>query len=364
MAETLFQNIIEFIPKVRGAGFNQLNNGISKSYKGLFSLKNMFSAFFGYDLYSSIKNAIPAMIDTSRQLGAIHARLFAATGSAKGANEEFNWLLDTTKKLGIELMTTSDQYSMFAASAKQTYNMSQIREIFGGMMSLQRVLHIPADRMQRVLWGLTRMSSEATIKMRDFYALQQLPGSLPIAMRAAGFKNDQKGVEKFYEAVRKRQIYSAQFIPKFVEMLNKQYVTAGKLQEAMNQVDAQIQLLQRHAQGFQVALAKAGFQKDLISTLKILNKSLDFLETHAHGIYKGIKDLIKIIGILALSSLILKVAGVGVKVVELAKDVGILNAIILTTKDSVNALAISKGGKFLLDLLGAGAGLTGFWLSL
>ena len=34
MAETLFQNIIEFIPKVRGAGFNQLNSGISKSYKG------------------------------------------------------------------------------------------------------------------------------------------------------------------------------------------------------------------------------------------------------------------------------------------------------------------------------------------
>lgn len=53
MAETLVQNLIEFIPKVRGAGFQQLDRGITRSYKGLFSLKNMFTAFFGYDLYSS-----------------------------------------------------------------------------------------------------------------------------------------------------------------------------------------------------------------------------------------------------------------------------------------------------------------------
>src|SRR5574344_743844 len=345
----ILENLIQFIPQVKGSGFNQLNKGIMSTHRNLFSLRNMFTAFFGYDLYSSIRNAIPAMIDTSRQLGAIHARLFAATGSAKGANQEFSWLLDTTKKLGLELMTTSDRYSLFAAASKQIFSEKETRQIFERVLKLQRVLHMPAEKMSNIYYTMQRMSSEGTLKSRDFLSLQLIPGAFPIAQRAAGFKEGKNGMLAFRKAMRANEIDIKTFLPKFTKELEKQYVTADKLKEAMDQVDAQLQLAQRYAQGFQMALAKAGFQKDLISTLKVLNIGLSFLETHAHGIYQGLKLLVKLF-----------VLGIGVNsvlgVIKLVNEVKNLNAAILTFQALASSMGILAGGS---GAIGAGAGIVG-----
>jgi hypothetical protein len=104
--------------------------------------------------------------------------------------------------------------------------------------------------------------------------------------------------------------------------------------------------MQRHAQGFQVALAKAGFQKDLISTLKVLNSGLNFLETHAHGIYRILRSL------LILTTLLIGAQTV-ISIVNIIKKVQELRQAILTLQ------LMMAGGAFATGTVTAGGAMGG-----
>jgi len=298
MAETILQNLIEFIPKVRGAGFQQLNKGIMASHKSLFSLRNMFGAFFGYDLYSSIRNIIPSMVDVSQKIGAMESRFRAVSTSAKAGADELNWVAGQSKRLGLDFLNTADNYSIFFATLKNSMGQGQTRQIFEQWAEAFRVLHVPKEQQSRVLYALREMSSKGKIYMQDL-ALQ-LGNAVPDAMGLAAKSMGYTGVNatnKFRQAIKDGDIDVKKFLVTFSRMVNKTYVDSGKLAEAMNKPDAQLQSLAANMQLLQIAIAKAGFEKDLVKFLKLLNAILPKIERHAHGIYVTIRNIIILLGI-------------------------------------------------------------------
>lgn len=295
MAESIVQNLIEFIPKVRGNGFQEMNRGLMSTHKNLFSLRNMFGAFFGYDLYSSVRNLIPELVHTSQQLGAMKSRFNAVSTSAKAGGEELNWIGEQSKRLGLDFLRTADDYSIFFATVSKNMGQATTRKVFEQWAETFRVLHIDPERQSRVLYALREMSSKGKIYMQDL-ALQlgsAVPDAMNIAAKSMGYVGP-KAVERFRTAIKAGTVDVKKFIPLFSQAVNKQYVSQKALNYAMEQTDAQLQLINTHFQFLQKNLLESGFQDDIINFLKTVNRTLDFAEKNSKGIYVTIKGLGKI----------------------------------------------------------------------
>ena len=88
MAGILDEFLLVFKPTVQGTGFQQLNKQVKQTYDSLFSVKNLFKGFLGYDVYSGLKNFARSLVDSSKELGAMTSRFYAITKSEKLANDE------------------------------------------------------------------------------------------------------------------------------------------------------------------------------------------------------------------------------------------------------------------------------------
>ena len=298
MADNIVENLIQFIPQVKGSGFQQLNKGLMSTHKNLFSLRNMFGAFFGYDLYSSVRNLIPELVHTSQQLGAMKSRFNAVSTSASAGADELNWVGEQSKRLGLDFLRTADDYSIFFATVSKNMGQGTTRKVFEQWAEAFRVLHIDPERQTRVLYALREMSSKGKIYMQDL-ALQlgsAVPDAMNIAAKSMGYIGP-KAVERFRKAIKDGAIDVKKFIPLFSEAVNKQYVSAEKLNYAMGQTDAQLQLINTHWQFMQKKLLESGMQDDIVGFLKGVNRLLGFLERNAGGLYKTLKALGAILAI-------------------------------------------------------------------
>src|SRR5574344_490458 len=308
MTDNIFSNFIQFIPQVKGQGFQQLNRGLMSTHRNLFSLRNMFGAFFGYDLYSSVRNLIPQLVNTSQQLGAMKSRFNAVSTSASAGADELNWIGEQSKRLGLDFLRTADDYSIFFATVSNNMGQGTTRKVFEQWAEAFRVLHIDPERQTRVLYALREMSSKGKIYMQDL-ALQlgsAVPDAMNLAAKAMGYTGP-KAVEKFRAAIKAGNIDVKKFIPAFSAIINKQYVNADKLAYAMGQTDAQLQLINTHWQFMQKKLLESGMQDDIVNFLKGVNKLLGFLEAHASGLYKTLKligiSLLAFAGVMTLINL-------------------------------------------------------------
>ena len=342
MADNIVENLIQFIPQVKGSGFKQLNKQIMSSHKNLFSLRNMFGAFFGYDLYSSVRNLIPQLVNTSQQLGAMKSRFNAVSTSASAGADELNWIGEQSKRLGLDFLRTADDYSIFFATVSKNMGQGTTRKVFEQWAEAFRVLHIDPERQTRVLYALREMSSKGKIYMQDL-ALQlgsAVPDAMNIAAKSMGYVGPE-AVERFRAAIQAGAVDVKKFIPLFSEAINKQYVSQEALAYAMEQTDAQLQLINTHWQFMQKKLLESGMQDDIVKFLKTVNKLLGFLEKHAGGLYKVIKIIFTTIlfsfGIRALASIVLFT----VRITKLTSRVGLLNAALLITGRNLNILAAS-----------------------
>src|SRR5574344_324685 len=356
MAETLVQNLIEFIPKVRGQGFQQLNKGIMTSHKSLFSLRNMFGAFFGYDLYTSFRNLIPQITQTSQQLGAMKSRFNAVSTSATAGADELNWIGEQAKRLGLAFLKTADDYSIFYATVSKNMGQGTTRQVFEQWAEAFRVLHIDPERQSRVLYALREMSSKGKIYMQDL-ALQlgsAVPDAMNIAAKSMGYTGP-KAVERFRAAIKSGSIDVKKFIPAFSEAINKQYVSADKLTYAMAQTDAQLQLIKTHWQFIQKNLLESGMQDDIIKFLKITNKLLAFLEKNSKGLYKTLKLLSTALLIIFGNKMLFSVLLFVLRVAKLTGNVGLLNAQLILMDLNLKRIGASKAGQFLISFFGTGA---------
>jgi len=347
--------LILFRTQVQDGGLNRLNSRIKSTRNELFSMKNLLKGFIGYDIYSAVRSFIPQMIDTSRQLGAIHARLFAVTGSSQLAGTEFNWLTKQCKDLGLELMQTADQYSLFYSNASNRLGVEKTRTVFKQMLELQRVMHLSPERFKSALLAYNTIASTGVLQLTRI--TRQLNTSLPDVMRksakAMGFGDSKEGVTAFMKAVSAKQIDATQYLIKFTKAEHDAYVTQESLREAMLQTDAQIQKLQYSWQMFMIGLAKAGFIEDLGKVLNFVNKCLDKLDGHTQAVWNTLK-LIAGLGIVAF------LGSMAFNIVKTTRTViGLINAI--KSLRTLMLLTALQGGA---EAAGVASGASGLFLFL
>ena len=302
--------ILLFEAQVKQTGFTKLNKNLQSATKqmkatklqaqslfgarGMFSTKDMLRGFIGFDIYSALRDLPQQFIDASVRLGAMRSRFNAVADSAQESGEQLKWVSDQSRRLGLDLYNTADNYSIFYATVKKTLGGDVAQDIFGQWTEAFRVLHIPQEQQSRVLYALREMSSKGKIYMQDL-AMQlgsAVPSAMPIASQAMGYGND---IQRFREDITAGKINANQFLKAFSKAVHTAYVSGDALAKAMQSPDAQIQRMQANWQYLMLQFAEAGVSDALVSGLQKVNDLLDFAGDHAKELYQILSGLLKIL---------------------------------------------------------------------
>lgn len=282
--------LILFTTQVRGNGIQQLNKQTAGVMKNMSGAGNMLKMFFGYDLYTTVRQLIPSLVDASKQMGAMESRFYAITNSSKLAGEELEWVKGQADRLGLEFLKTADSYSIFYSSVAKTMGGGAAREIFQNWAEAFRVLHIDPAKQERVLYALREMSSKGKIYLQDLSNQlgSHIPAAMQIAAKSMGYVG-KDAVQRFRKDITAGTVDVQKFLIVFSNAMNGAYVSSEKLANAMEKPDAQLGRLAGRWQRFLIAVSKGGFEKDLVKTLKGVNTLLDGLEKHGPKIYETLK---------------------------------------------------------------------------
>ena len=301
MASILDEFLILFKPTVKGNGLTKLNRDLKQTHSNLFSMKNLFSAFIGYDIYSGLKAISGSLIDASREMGAMRSRFFAITQDEKKANEELEWAFNLAQKTAMPMKALADSYSIFFAATQKGLGTSGAREVFQDWTEVSRVLHLSEYQFERVTYALREMASKGAIYSQDLRMQigTHVPNAIGLAQKAA----EDLGItgsnwfETLQEKAKGNQKLINQFITLFSKHAKDMYADPVAMEKALKQPDAQIIRLQQQWDKLRYAMVESGFQDDLLKVLGKLNDTLDKITAQSAEFYKMLKMIGKVIAI-------------------------------------------------------------------
>jgi tape measure domain-containing protein len=235
MIETGLSATIDASGAAAGAQqFNQAADSMGDHMEG--SLRRIRAAVFGINAsFFNLKNIllglgterlIAGLVDTQVRFNQLYFTLEAASGGAEHANYEYNFLLSTVQKLGLNLPVAAQNFAMLEAAARgSALQGDKAREVFYGFSTAITALHLPADRANLILGALTRMISTNVVNAREL-RLQlgfNLPGALVTAAEAMGVTQ-----QRLNEMLRSGKLFASDLLPKMAVALEKTYGGAAK----------------------------------------------------------------------------------------------------------------------------------------
>lgn len=298
MAGILDEFLLLFKPTVKGNGFQVLNKQMQSTYGNLFSLKNLFSTFIGYDVYSGLKQFGMSLVNATREMGAMKSRFFAITQSQAKANEQLQWAFKLAERTAMPMKSIADSYSIFYAATAKGLGDSGAQQVFQDWTEVSRVLHMSEYQFERVTYALREMASKGVVYSQDLR--MQIGTHVPNAIGLAEKAVNDLGItgtdwfDKFQKQSKGNQKMINQFLMLFSKYAKQQFADPKALAEAMKQPDAQMLRLRNQWDRVRYAIADAGFGTDLANVLTRLNDTLDKIVEHADKFYKILKDIVAI----------------------------------------------------------------------
>lgn len=302
MASILDEFLILFKPTVQGNGFQQLNKQIKQTHEGLFSMKNLFGAFVGFDIYSGLKQFGASLVNATREMGAMQSRFYAITGDMSKANDQLEWAFKLAERTAMPMKSLADSYSIFYAATQKGLGDAGAQQVFQDWTEVSRVLHMSEYQFERVTYALREMASKGVVYSQDLR--MQIGTHVPNAVGLAEKAVNDLGItgtdwfEKFQKQSKGNQKMINEFLKLFSKYAKEQFADPEALKKAMQMPDAQIARLQNQWSKIRFGIAESGFGDDLAKVLTKLNDTLDKMTDHSKEIYTLLKDIVKIVMVL------------------------------------------------------------------
>ena len=261
------------------------------------SFRRAFGIFFGIQ-------GVRSIIQTTRDLDLLQKSIKGLTGSA----EDWQYLRQEAYRTGTSLKTIAGSYKNFYSAARGAgFNGNQIQGMFSGLLTAGRGIGASQQQIGSALVALEQMLSKGKVSAEELRKQlgNALPGAVEIAQRAMGVT----GAE--FEAMMKKGIASAEFVPKFIMQAQKEL---GKgFNENIKSLDFALVNLNNAWMEFQANIlqGKAGealaeFVKqitdilrsqELLNFIKLIGQGLAFVIKHLReiAILWGFSKFIKLI---------------------------------------------------------------------
>lgn len=187
-----------------------------------------------------------SIVKAGVELDALNNTMMAATGGWKQGQNEMNWLIGMSNRLGVSFGDVSDSYGKFMTSfTRSGGTISQSRQIFEDLSTAMVSLHLPAERMQGVFVALEQMANKGTVQSEELK--RQLGNALPGAFELAA---ESMGIlpAKLMDLMQKGQVFSKDFLPNFAATVKNALgqsidIASQQFNAAMNRLASATELL-------------------------------------------------------------------------------------------------------------------------
>ena len=279
--------IASFTTKLKGIDFTGVANGLEKVEKKLiklaaenerlakkteksFSLMSSLGKLVSFSLaIEGVRMFSSAVGDTVLELQRMKNVLTTAVDYTEvGSSMQF--VTDRAMSLGTSLSESVRGFSQLAAAAQgTTVNMASVKQMYDAIQVTATALSMSQNDLESTFKVFVQVLSKGKVSAEELRQQlgERLPGAFAIAARSIGVTQ-----ERLSEMLKKGELYSEEFLPKFSQELIKTF--SGGAQAASEEIPA---LLQKVKNSWMLAIAdvdKSGGLDPLKKMLKDMSTVL------------------------------------------------------------------------------------------
>lgn len=251
-------------------------NGVGGSFSNLGG--HIKTALIGFASFESIKG----IVKTTAELQAMRNSINISSVDAKDAAANQQYLADVIDRMKLPMKETMEGFQMFSASLVGSKLQGQgARDVFEGVSTAISALHLPADKAYSVFYALNNMMSMGTVHAQDMK--MQLGNALPGALQLAA-NSMHMTIQQFNTAMEKGLIVSADFLPKFSQLLQEHFQKG--LQAARESLQGGLNAMGTAWTKFQEKLGTENLGA-INSVLEKTTSFIEFLSAHT-GVFQAL----------------------------------------------------------------------------
>lgn len=248
----------------------------------------------------TIIEAGQAIFRAGKEMDSLKASMLATASSSEEAGDNFQFVREQAKRLGVDLTEAARGYAKIGAVSK-TMNLetSETRDIFLAASEASRTFGLNAERTKLVMLGFSQALSKGKISSQELRL--QIGEQIPIALQAA---EKALGVttEEFNKMLEGGKILSKDFMPKFAKQLRSMVKENGALAASMQKVEAVQTRMRNEFVEMSEAIFKAGGAAllkgtfdalaDILQVVKALFQGIGFIITSVVEAFKPLTDVL------------------------------------------------------------------------
>jgi len=223
--------------------------------------------------FAALVVGFSSIVKANNMFTNFHATMMTVVKDAKAVDKEWNYIVNTANRLGVNIEGVIEPFSRLrAALAPINPSGEAARAIFEGVSTAAVVLHKSVADTNLVFLAMEQVASKGKVSLEELQKqfAQKVPGAMAIAAKAAGFGQD--SMAQFFKAVRNGTIDVSDFMKKFGKGLKDTYgaglvVASKSFQAISNRLHNMFTIMK-------VDLSQNGFIQGLNNLMKTLTDKL------------------------------------------------------------------------------------------
>lgn len=215
--------------------FRKGTNQVKSAFRSMQAQILAFSAAVGVGGIG-LSNLVSRFIEVARETGRAQTALKNVSGNMTQYADNQAYLIQMSKKYGMEINALTNNYAKFTASASVSgMAMADQRKIFESMSRAVTAFGLSADGSNRAFLALSQMMSKGKISSEELRL--QLGEQIPVAMQAMA-KAAGTTVAGLDKLLKEGKLMSADVLPKFADALNEMIpnVSTDNLEISINRL--------------------------------------------------------------------------------------------------------------------------------
>lgn len=228
------------------------------------SLGNGLKMLYGYIGYTQLKQFTADIINTNVAMERQNVALKSVFGTTEAAAREFGFLRAEAERLGLPLLTITEEYKKLSAAANDTVLEGQgVRDIFIAVTEAGTALQLDQQRMGLILFAVSQMMSKGAVSMEELRQQlgESLPGAFNMAAKAMGMTT-----AEFSKMVESGNVMATDMLPKLARELHNTYGKAAT--ESAQSANSEINRYQNTLLEIKTEFGTGGFMDGYIKALE------------------------------------------------------------------------------------------------
>lgn len=242
--------ILDAVDKTKAA-FQSANRNIAGLEKSVGLATRAFGVLLGA---GALGGVVASVARAGVAMDTFERSLKVATGSAESARKELDFVIATSKTLGLSLEETAGSYAKLSAASRGTALQGRdTREIFLAISEASTVLGLSAEQTGGALTAIEQIISKGKVSAEELRGQlgERLPGAFQIAARAIG-----KTTAELDDMLKAGKLTAEELLPELARELRETF--GPEVSEAADSAQASFERLSTSLFELKVSIADSG----------------------------------------------------------------------------------------------------------